>query len=104
MSQASPATVSRRIASWLVAAPAIVVAALFVARPEALGSPSLKLLLMTGAACLLMLLGELSAALGRLLQEGWEAVRPARSGDQQSVLDMLTGANLTASPESTRFS
>ncbi|HVJ17732.1 MAG TPA: hypothetical protein VM686_20060 [Polyangiaceae bacterium] len=74
---ASP-DVAKRIAFCVAASPAVLVIALFIVRPEALGSPATKLALMTLAGCMLMRLGDLSRALTRWLP-------------------------LTVAPESTRF-
>lgn len=93
----SPAArqLTKRVALGVVASPALVVAYLFVVNPEALGSPAIKLLLMTLAGCLLMAMGELSDALAK-----WAL---ARLESRPSVLDAFRGATLTAAPESTRF-
>jgi len=102
--------VTKRVALCAVALPAVLVAGLFVVRPEALGSPATKLALMAAAGCLLVALGELSDALtkwalphlsARLTAEGRRRSEPPSAG---TVLDVLTSATLTAGPPSTRFS
>jgi hypothetical protein len=73
----------KRVALGLTSSPAALVAYLFVANPEALGAPALKLGLMALAGCSLLVVGELSDALVRAL-----------GADEQQ---------LTAAPSSTRF-
>jgi hypothetical protein len=82
---------AKRLAIAIVASPALLIALLFVVRPEALGTPATKLLVMTVAACLLMSLGELSGALAKWMQPHLEArtSRPPAAAPETTVLDVL---------------
>jgi drug/metabolite transporter (DMT)-like permease len=94
----------KRIALAVIGSPALLVAFLFIVRPESLGSPALKLALMAAAGCVLMTLGELSDALTNWAVARIQArVERASVPPSATVLDVLTGGSLTASPPSTRF-
>jgi hypothetical protein len=98
---------AQRAATLLLSSPVVVVAYAFVARPEALGAPVTKLMLMTFAACLLMTLGDLSRWFAKLaaspVSVTSQVPRQAISEPPPAnVFDALSGP-FAAAPESGRF-